>query len=144
MALLPAAILEDVLVIADNTEARMSFEVPWSPVSKLHPIVPLSSLSNFSALPQHGLTLRGWKWQDLAVASSSLGSLEPRWPLLSKQWGGPGQPSPDHPSPGTKQPSLSLWTQPLQSLAPLEAHSVISFTCVLSCFDCLSFCRNKN
>lgn len=37
---------------------------------------------------------------------------------------------------------LPLDSQPWQSQAPLEARSVISFQCVLYCFDCL-FCRNK-
>lgn len=41
-------------------------------------------------------------------------------------------------SPGMRWPSFSpLDSQPLPSQAALEAHSVISFQCVLYCFDCL-------
>lgn len=65
--------------------------------------------------PSVGLELAGLGF----VSGVSLGLLGPLLALsFQRSW---------WPSPGTRRPSFSLWTQSLQSQAPLEAHSVIPF-----------------
>lgn len=75
-----------------------TFEIPRSPVSKLHPNVPRSLFSTSSVQQPHLSPpsaqfdpLRGWNWQDLAIARTSLGSTTPCWPLPSKQPARPAQ-----------------------------------------------------
>lgn len=138
-----AAILEDVLVIADNAKARMSI---WNSTLTCHQApsecameLALQLLS--AAVPprpslQHGLTLlRGWNWQDSAIASTILGSPVPHWPLPLEQLARPTQEQDGLPSPSgliAFAKSSSTWS----------SLSNILYMCFMYkneniCFDCL-------
>lgn len=115
--------LEGPLVSAAEQKPEDPFPTPSSSIPDLHRNVPLSSATSLcssptTALPRHGLTLCG-----IGTGRTQASCLAPVWglePLLAPSFGAAG-------SPGTRQPSFSLWTQSVQSQAPREAHSVIPF-----------------
>lgn len=141
LAFLPAAILEDVLVIADNAKARMSIrnsmltyhQAPSECATELtlqllgaaaSPRPSLNMVRPFAGLELAGL---GYSQHQSGVTSA----------LLTPSFGAASQASP-----GTRWPSLSLWTH---SLCRVKLHlklSNILYMCFMYknkniCFDCL-------
>jgi hypothetical protein len=108
---LPAALLEDPLVITGKTKPDYSFEVPSSSVIELHLNMPQSSPTPQPRQSHHSPSLAQfdllWDWNLVRrgfVAGTSQVTQAPAGPFFRSNC---------QPSPGTRWPFLSLWTHSL-------------------------------
>lgn len=122
LMLLPAAILEDVLVIADNAKARISI---WNSTFTCHQApsecateLALQFLS--AAAPPRPSLSTVWPFAGLELAGLGYSQHQSgvTGALLAPSFGAAGQASP-----GTRRPSLSLWTH---SLCRVKLHLKLS------------------
>ena len=138
LAVLPAAILQDVLVTADNAKARTSIwnsmvtyqQVPSDCATEL-----ALHLLSAAAPPQPALSVL-WPFAGLELAGLSCSQHKSgaTGTLLASSFKAAGQASPPRNKTAFPLPPDS---QALQSQALLDAHSIIPFTCVSCSFDCL-------